>query len=141
MRSTAQPQADSQVPAASPPWLPKIELTHMVGVSAKGIMLNAMSRSGATGNWEVTLIKMEWRDFGLASARIKKKTKNRRCQSVKMLSRGEDLVTLTQLHIYRGDKRQQKHNDRSDLKKKKKKGVQRAITILTYHALLGLKSS
>lgn len=31
----------------------------------------------------------------------------------------EDLVTLTQLHIHRGDKRQQKHNERSDLKKKK----------------------
>lgn len=31
----------------------------------------------------------------------------------------EDLVTLTltQLHIHRGDKRQQKHNDGSDLKK------------------------
>lgn len=30
----------------------------------------------------------------------------------------EDLVTLTQLHIHRGDKRQQKHNERSDLKKR-----------------------
>lgn len=50
----------------------------------------------------------------------------------------EDHVTLTQLHIHRGDKRQQKHNERSDLKKK---GVQCAITILTYRALLGVKSS
>lgn len=57
--SAAQPQADSPVPAASPPWLPKIELTHMVGVSAKGTMLTATSRSAVPGNWEVTLMKME----------------------------------------------------------------------------------
>lgn len=55
--SAAQPQAGSHVP--SPPWLPKIELTHMVGVSAKGTMLNAISRSGVTGHWEVTLMKTE----------------------------------------------------------------------------------
>lgn len=148
--STVQPQAGSHVPAARPPWLPKIELTHMVGVSAKGTMLNAISRSGVTGNWEVTLMKMEWRDFGLASAGIIKKKKISDCADIK--TRGaswwkcsvvvcvqEDLVTLTptQLHIHRGDKRQQKHNDRSDLKK----GVQCAIIILTYHALLGVKSS
>lgn len=30
----------------------------------------------------------------------------------------EDLVTPTQLHIHRGDKRQQNHNERSDLKKR-----------------------
>lgn len=51
--------ATGRLSRAEPPWLPKIELTHMVGVSAKGTMLNAISRSGVTGHWEVTLMKME----------------------------------------------------------------------------------
>lgn len=52
-------QTKSHVLCANPPSLPKIELTHMVGVSAKGTMLNAISRSDVTGHWEVTLMKME----------------------------------------------------------------------------------
>lgn len=111
---TVQPQTGSHVLGASPPSLPKIELTHMVGVSAKGTMLNAISRSDVTGHWEVTLMKMEWRDFNSASAELKwpltlqiKKLDlpfhgNVQCCAVS----GKNL--WGQLHIHRDDKG--KHN-------------------------------
>lgn len=53
------PQTGSHVPRANLPSLPKIELTHMVGVYATGTMLSAISGSDVTGHWEVTLMNME----------------------------------------------------------------------------------